>query len=255
MDRVMAVSQISAPSASTLCCTREDCDRLVIRGNAVHLKRCHGVRLSQGQSRRGKAQVSACANETSSQAADSLPRRQMIAAFTALLAANASSTGSANAAGGIPKGFQVLQDPADGYQFLYPFGWQEVLVKGQDVVFKDVIEPLESVSVTVLGTERESLAELGKPEEVATALVERVLTGPSQKPKLVSVKERTTDGNTYLTIEYTAQAPNYTRHALSTVAINKGKFYTLTTGANERRWTKVADKLQVVVDSFSVSPF
>jgi hypothetical protein len=31
-----------------------------------------------------------------------------------------------------------------------------------------------------------------------------------------------------------------------------GKFYTLTTGANERRWEKMKDKLHTVVDSFKL---
>jgi hypothetical protein len=31
-----------------------------------------------------------------------------------------------------------------------------------------------------------------------------------------------------------------------------GKFYTLTTGANERRWEKMKDKLQMVIDSFEI---
>ena len=32
--------------------------------------------------------------------------------------------------------FQLYKDANDGYQFAYPFGWQEVAVTGQDVVFK-----------------------------------------------------------------------------------------------------------------------
>ena len=32
-----------------------------------------------------------------------------------------------------------------------------------------------------------------------------------------------------------------------------GKFYTLTTGANENRWSKVKDTLEQVIASFQVS--
>ncbi|KAG9152207.1 hypothetical protein Leryth_016402 [Lithospermum erythrorhizon] len=35
--------------------------------------------------------------------------------------------------------------------------------------------------------------------------------------------------------------------------IDSGKFYTLTTGANERRWDKMKERLQTVVDSFEIS--
>lgn len=31
-----------------------------------------------------------------------------------------------------------------------------------------------------------------------------------------------------------------------------GKFYTLTTGANERRWDKMKDRLQTVIESFKI---
>lgn len=36
----------------------------------------------------------------------------------------------------IPRGFNAVQDKGDGYQFLAPFGWQEVDVKGLDAVYK-----------------------------------------------------------------------------------------------------------------------
>ena len=43
---------------------------------------------------------------------------------------------------------------------------QEVTVRGQDVVFKDVIEPLENVSVAVFATDKQSVAELGPAQQV-----------------------------------------------------------------------------------------
>ncbi|CAI5498503.1 unnamed protein product [Closterium sp. Naga37s-1] len=149
-----------------------------------------------------------------------------------------------------PKGFAAHQDAIDRYQFYYPFGWQEVSVRGQDVVFKDVIEPLESVAVNIFPTERASLAEIGPIEQVAQTLVEKVLTAPSQKTKLLDTRVRELDGRTYYDFEFVAQASSYTRHALGTIAIANGKFYTLTTGANERRWSRVDEKLRTVVASF-----
>lgn len=65
-----------------------------------------------------------------------------------------------------PLGFNAVKDTQDGYQFVYPFGWQEVQVEGQDVVYKDIIEPLESVSVTVEKTDKQKVSEFGSPEEV-----------------------------------------------------------------------------------------
>lgn len=150
------------------------------------------------------------------------------------------------------KGFQAVLDKKDGYTFLYPFGWQEVVIQGQDKVFKDVIEPLESVSVNLIETTKQDIRDLGSPQEVAEALIRKVLAPPSQKTKLIEASEHEVDGKAYYSFEFVAQAPNFTRHALGTICIGNGKFYTLTTGANERRWEKVKDKLHTVIDSFNV---
>lgn len=83
----------------------------------------------------------------------------------------------------------MLKDTNDGYTFLYPFGWQEFTVDGQDVVLKDVIEPLESVSVNLIDTPRSTVADFGSIDEVAFTLADKVLTGPKQTVKIVSTKE------------------------------------------------------------------
>ena len=64
------------------------------------------------------------------------------------------------------KGFLPVVDKKAGYSFLYPFGWQEVAVQGQDKVYKDVIEPLESVSVNSIPTSKEDIRDLGPPDKV-----------------------------------------------------------------------------------------
>ncbi|XP_051132368.1 psbP-like protein 1, chloroplastic isoform X2 [Andrographis paniculata] len=151
------------------------------------------------------------------------------------------------------KGFLLVTDKKDGYTFLYPFGWQEVVVEGQDKVFKDVIEPLESVSVNLIPTSKQDIRDFGPPQEVGETLINKVLASPTQKTKLIEATEHDVDGKAYYTFEFIAKAPNYTRHALSTVCIGNGKFYTLTTGANERRWEKMKDRLKTVVESFQVN--
>ncbi|XP_049397008.1 psbP-like protein 1, chloroplastic [Solanum stenotomum] len=150
------------------------------------------------------------------------------------------------------KGFLPVTDKKDGYSFLYPFGWQEVVVEGEDKVFKDVIEPLESASVNLVPSSKEDIRDFGSPQQVAETLIKKFLASPSQKTKLIEASERIIDGKTYYTFEFVAQAPNYTRHALTVVCIGNGKFYTLTTGANERRWGKMKDRLHTVVDSFQI---
>lgn len=151
---------------------------------------------------------------------------------------------------GAPKGYAALEDSKDRYRFFYPFGWQEVTVKGQDVVFKDVIEPLENVAVNVINTDKTDIRELGSPDAVAQVLVERVLTGPTQKAQLVKAEEKENNGKSYYVFEFVAAAPGYKRHALGVVSVANGKFYTLTTGSNERRWNAMEEKLRAVVNSF-----
>lgn len=51
------------------------------------------------------------------------------------------------------------------FSVLVPY-CQEIAIDGQDKVFKDVIEPLESVSVTVFPTTKKEVKELGPPQEV-----------------------------------------------------------------------------------------
>nr|XP_012568886.1 psbP-like protein 1, chloroplastic isoform X2 [Cicer arietinum] len=150
------------------------------------------------------------------------------------------------------KGFQSVLDRKDGYSFDYPFGWQEVVIEGQDKVFKDVIEPLENVSVTMIPTGKQDIKEFGSPEQVAETLIKKVLAPPNQKTKIIKATEHDIDGKVYYRFEFVAKAPNYTRHALSAVCIGNGRFYTLTTGANERRWGKMKDRLQTIVDSFKL---
>ncbi|XP_052175185.1 psbP-like protein 1, chloroplastic [Diospyros lotus] len=180
-------------------------------------------------------------------------RRQLLAMGTALVPwVLLPNQNCPSFAAETKKGFLAVTDNKDGYSFLYPFGWQEVVIEGQDKVFKDVIEPLENVSVNMIPTGKQDIRDLGPPDAVAEALIKKVLAPSSQKTKLVEATEHDVDGKAYYTFEFIAQAPNYTRHALGSICIGNGKFYTLATGANERRWEKMKDKLHTVVDSFKI---
>ncbi len=70
-----------------------------------------------------------------------------------------------------------MKDAQDGYSFVYLFGWQEVAVKGQDVVYKDVIEPLESVSVSITKTDKERVSEYGPAAEARAPAQPRTTGG------------------------------------------------------------------------------
>ena len=150
-------------------------------------------------------------------------------------------------------GFVPVNDQQDAYSFLYPFGWQEVSVDGLDVVYKDVIEPLEAVSVNMVPSDKKDILEYGEAKEVAFTLADKVMTAPTQEVTLVNAAERMQDGRRYIDFEFLAKSKSYTKHALASVTIANGKLYTLETGSNERRWSKMQEKVKQVVKSFVVS--
>lgn len=187
-------------------------------------------------------------------AAAASSRRSVIrlAAAAVVMAPQLLAPRLSDAAGGLPSGFNPLIDKGDGYKFLYPFGWQEVSVSGQDVVYKDIIEPLESVSVSLTDTDKQDITDFGPIEEVATTLAAEVLSPPGQKVKVLNADMREVAGKKYYAFEFEADAGRYVRHALAVVAVANGKFYALTTGANQRRWQKMEERLRTVAKSFQL---
>ncbi|CAD7700879.1 unnamed protein product [Ostreobium quekettii] len=184
-------------------------------------------------------------------------RRQIIESSAAALAgsiglAAVGGPAAADDAVKLPKGFNPVRDLNDGYQFLYPFGWQEVVVDGQDAVYKDIIEPLESVSVSVVATDKGDITDFGSAEEVAETLVSKVLSGPRTPATLKATSQREIAGRNYYSFEYDVNGVNYVRKSLAVVAVGNGRFYTLATGASQRRWSKMEDALKTVVKSFQL---
>eukprot|EP00879_Flechtneria_rotunda_P022742 GHRR01024018.1.p1 GENE.GHRR01024018.1~~GHRR01024018.1.p1 ORF type:complete len:178 (+),score=55.79 GHRR01024018.1:169-702(+) len=131
---------------------------------------------------RGAVKVAAA-----SQQAQATSRRQLLQ-FGAITASSFLLPVAAQAAKA-PRGFNPVQDLTDNYQFLYPFGWQEVTVKGADVVYKDVVEPLESVSVTITPTDKNDMTEFGDIADVANTLAKEVLTAPGFDVNVVSTNK------------------------------------------------------------------
>ncbi|KAM0858786.1 hypothetical protein ACQ4PT_047609 [Festuca glaucescens] len=129
------------------------------------------------------------------------PRRQVLVAGAAAAAAFVSRPTPAAFAEGT-KGFLGVIDRKAGYSFVYPFGWQEVSVQGQDKVYKDVIEPLESVSINMIPTIKEDIRELGPPDQVAEALVRKVLAPPTQKTKLIEAKQENVSSRTLRSVAH-----------------------------------------------------
>jgi photosystem II oxygen-evolving enhancer protein 2 len=153
-------------------------------------------------------------------------------------------------------GLKSYVDSIDGYEFLYPNGWLPVQVTdGPDVVFHDIIERTENVSVVISPVpEGKTLTDLGTPGEVGYKLQKNAIAPPDsgREAELVNAEARESGDKTYYILEYNVKLPNQQRHNLASVAVNRGKLYTFNVSTTQKRWGKVQDLFKQVVKSFSV---
>lgn len=153
-------------------------------------------------------------------------------------------------------GLKSYIDASEGYQFLYPNGWIQVQVSnGPDVVFHDLIEETENVSVVISPVASgKTLQDLGSPGEVGYKLSKSAIAPPEsgREAELINAEAREGGGKTYYLLEYAVKLPNKERHNLASVVINQGKLYTFNASTTEKRWQKIKNQFQQVVDSFQV---
>jgi photosystem II oxygen-evolving enhancer protein 2 len=153
-------------------------------------------------------------------------------------------------------GLKSYVDTADGYQFLYPNGWMPISVSnGPDVVFRDLIEQTENVSVVISPVAgNKTLADLGTPTDVGYKLSKTAIAPPDsgREAELVNAESRESRSKSYYILEYAVKLPNQERHNLASVAVSRGKLYTINVSATEERWPKVKAAFEKVVKSFSV---
>lgn len=157
-------------------------------------------------------------------------------------------------------GLQSYVDATDGYQFLYPSGWVGVDVKnstqGVDVVFRDLIEPSENLSVIISDVSNEqSLTELGSPTEVGYRLLKQFNNDSDNQREtdLISAESREADGKTYYTLEYQVKLPNQQeRHNIASISVSRGKLFTFNLSTLQKRWDKVKTLFKNSVNSFAV---
>jgi photosystem II oxygen-evolving enhancer protein 2 len=148
-------------------------------------------------------------------------------------------------------------DTNDGYQFSYPNGWVQVKVaNGPDVVFHDLIEVSENVSVVISPVPGgKSLPELGTPSEVGYKLGKNALApeGSGREAELVNAGERDVDGKKYYLMEYLVKLPNKTqRHNIASVSVSRGKLFTFNASVPEKRWPRIKRMIEESVNSFQV---
>lgn len=170
-----------------------------------------------------------------------------------LVAIALTLTGCVSVGGGL----QSFVDTTDGYEFLYPNGWIEVKVSdGPDVVFHDLVEATENVSVVISPmVEEKTLSDLGTPTDVGYRLSKNAIApkDSGREAELVNAEAREYKTKTYYKLEYAVKlADGRERHNLASVAVSRGKLFTINISTTEKRWEKVNDKFQQVINSFSV---
>jgi photosystem II oxygen-evolving enhancer protein 2 len=170
-----------------------------------------------------------------------------------VLAFSFSNTGIATAVAGL----KSFVNTSDGYEFLYPNGWVQVKVSnGPNVVFHDIIETGENVSVVISPVEEgKTLAELGTPGEVGYKLGKAALApeGSGRTAELVNAGTRETQGKIYYMLEYLVKLANgKQRHNLASVAISRGKLFTFNASVAQNRWRKIQRTIDDVANSFQV---
>ncbi|MBF2096954.1 MAG: photosystem II reaction center PsbP family protein [Gloeomargaritaceae cyanobacterium C42_A2020_066] len=154
-------------------------------------------------------------------------------------------------------GLNPYVNTAKGYEVLFPNGWVQVKpeVPGPDVVFHDLIDPAETLSVVISTVKSgRNLTELGSPAAVADRLLKDVLApaDSGRRGELLAAESRPAEDQTYYILEFLIQSTQGTRHNLAAVTTRRGQLYTVNVAAPEERWPKVEGTLRQAVNSFRV---
>lgn len=145
----------------------------------------------------------------------------------------------------------------EGYEFRYPNGWTEVSVPGAaDVVFHDIIQETENVSVVISEVPPgKTLESLGDPTEVGYKLSKSItaMADDSRDVELISAQKiEAPENKAYYILEYVADLPSGVRHNLASVIVRRDKLFTFNASTREERWAKVKDLMKQTVASFNV---
>jgi photosystem II oxygen-evolving enhancer protein 2 len=154
-------------------------------------------------------------------------------------------------------GLQGYVDTGDGYKFLYPNGWVAVkTTKGADIIFHDLIESSENVSVVISQVDKDKkLSDLGTASDVGYKLGKNAIAPPGsgREAELISAETNEAKGKTYYILEYDVKLPNSHRHNIASVVISRGKLFTFNASTTDKRWQRMKKVFGEVVNSFSVA--
>ena len=158
-------------------------------------------------------------------------------------------------------GLQSYVNTSKGYEFLYPNGWIPVTLGASakrtvDVVFRDLVERTENVSVIINEVpEDKTLEDLGSPSEVGYRLLKAINNTPEseREAEFIRAEARENNDRQYYLLEYEENLPEQgPRHNIASVAVSRGKIFTFNLSTPQRRWDTVKDTFEVAAKSFTV---
>jgi len=161
--------------------------------------------------------------------------------------------------------YETYSDVNVGYEFKFPTGPQKSTNKGYDVFLRDIIEPLEFIGLKITKTERNSLDDVGSPQEVAEKLLKDIVPGGAPQ-EIISVSSKTDElGHRIDTVEFAYQwkfdealarqlgRKKFQLHCKALIAIARNKQFLLQIASEENRWEYRGDDYQVAVDTFKLT--
>ena len=158
-------------------------------------------------------------------------------------------------------GLQSYVNTSKGYEFLYPNGWIPVNLgtsarKTVDVVFRDLVERTENLSVIINEVpDDKTLEDLGSPSEVGYRLLKVMNNTPdsAREAEFIRAEARESQGKKYYLLEYEENVPEQgERHNIASVAVSRGKIFTFNLSTPQKRWDTVKDSFEVAAKSFTV---
>ncbi len=155
---------------------------------------------------------------------------------------------------------QSYVDTKDGYQFFYPSGWIQVATsksaQGVDVIFRDLVEQTENLSVVINPIPNEqTLENLGTASEVGYHFLQQVNANSAlnREVELINAQRYESEGKIYYNLEYDVKSSDQeNRHDLARIVINRGKLYTFDLSTPQTRWSTVKPLFEKVLQSFQV---
>lgn len=158
-------------------------------------------------------------------------------------------------------GLQSYVNTSKGYEFLYPNGWIPVNLGSSargsvDVVFRDLVERTENLSVIINEVpDGKTLEDLGTPSEVGYRLLKVINSTPKadREAEFIRAESREGTDKTYYLLEYEENLPDQgERHNIASVAVSRNKIFTFSLSTPQRRWDQVKDSFEIAAKSFSV---